>query len=284
MEHSKLKKEHKKPDHWTEVARQIFYNIIQNQKMVLGIFAILLVLGGSFVAWDQFSTKKDLEIQTEYYSVEKAYLKKKEAFDKAEADKKDLAKKETGAITDKDEKKSDTISALASGDLTKDFGPEVEGWNKIINNFPGSKAAAMSALELSQLYVKYNKEEDAVQLLSKVKGQMNSDLLLGAMVFHSYANFLSKKGQCQDALPIWENLEKKKKFGFLVEQAKMGRALCLESLGQVEKAEGLLKDLVAGSAEKSKQGTPKPKSSVQRSAEKILRYLQLKKNMSEAKS
>ena len=217
-----------------------------------------------------------MELQEQYYSIEKTYIKKKESFEKFENEKKDPTKKVSA-------KKDDVKAEAASGDLSKDYGAEVDAWIKLIESHQSSKAGAMAALELSQLYVKYNKVSEAVQILAKVKNQQSSNNLLGALVFHSYANLLANQGQCQEAVGIWENLEKKKNISFLNEPALMGKALCLESMGQVEKAESLLKDLVAGKNSNDKTAQQKSKTLTQKNAEKYLKYLQLKKNLSVTK-
>jgi tetratricopeptide (TPR) repeat protein len=287
------KKELKKADQLTVAGRNAFEQILKNQKMVLAVAIILFLAGAGYVTWDKTSLSKELSIQEEFYSVEKSYLKLKEGFDKAESDQKDktakeaskkeLAKKDTDKAdkTDatKDSKAEGDKLALPSGDLMKDYGSVVEGWNKLIDAHVSSKAAAMAALELSQLYLKYKSPKESLQVLSKVKNQQNSDHFLGAMVFHSYAKLLANQGQCQEAIIVWEGLGKKKNLGFLVEQAQMGRALCLETLGQTEKAEALYKDLAMGKEtpmNPSKAAAPpKGKSQTQKTAEKYLRFMKI---------
>ena len=73
-------------------------------------------------------------------------------------------------------------------------------------------------------------------------------------------------------------------MSFLAEQAQLSRALCLETLGQVEKAKAVLGDLVAGKTTSEKQVQVKPKTQIQRTAENYLRYLKLKKNVGETKT
>lgn len=284
------KEELKKTDQLTAAGRNAFDHIMRNQKIVFSVALVLLLVGGGYVAWDRINFSKEIAVQEEFYAIEKSYLKTKESFDKAEADqkekalaeasKKDQTKKDAAAIADS----KSTPAPLPSGDLTKDYGSTVTGWTKLIDAHPSSKAAAMASLELSQLYLKYKTPKEALSVLSKVKNQQNSDHFLGAMVFHSYAKLLSNQGQCQEAIGIWEGLEKKKKLGFLVEQSQMGRALCLESLGQTEKAEALFKDLVANGdnspmSPSKAAAPPKGKSQTQKSAEKYLRYMKMKKSM-----
>lgn len=284
------KQELKKTDQLTAAGRNAFDQIMRNQKIVLSVAVILFLVGAGYVAWDKVNYSKEVAVQEEFYAIEKGYLKTKESFDKAEAEQKDKALKEAAKKDPKknaaaeETKDASTPLTPPSGDLTKDYGTVVTGWNKLIDAHPGSKAAAMASLELSQLYLKYKAPKEALTVLSKVKNQQNSDHFLGAMVFHSYAKLLADQGQCQDAIGIWEGLEKKKKLGFLVEQSQMGRALCLESLGQNEKAEAVLKDLAADGDNSpmtpaKAAAPPKGKSQTQKTAEKYLRYMKLKKSM-----
>lgn len=272
MSHSISKEELRRPVHLTEVGQNFFIKLMRSQKLVLAVIVGLFSVGVGYVFWEKASLKNEMGLQEQYYAIEKTYLKKKEGFEKAEMNK-------TAPTADKGAKKEEA-PIQASGDLLKDYGVEIEGWNKLIESAPASKAAAMAALELTQIYLKYQKNPEALQVLTKVKNQQNSDSLLGAMVFHAYANLLSNEGRCQDAMGVWEGLEKRKTLSFLVEQARMGRALCLESMGQVEKAEGIFKEIADGGTAVGKGAQPnKSKSQIQQSAEKYLRYLKLKKNM-----
>ncbi len=290
------KAELKKGDQLTVLGQSAFLHLVRNQRVILFAALILLLAGAGYVAWDQVSHSKELSAQEEFYTVEKQYLKLKESFDKAEAEQKDkemkasskkeLAKKDANK---KEELTNEKIENLPSGDMTKDYGAVVEGWNKIIDAHPSSRAAAMAALELSQLYLNYKLPKEALQSLSRVKTRQNSDQLLGAMVFHAYAKLLANQNLCAEAIPVWEGLEKKKKTIFLQEQAQMGRALCLESLGQVEKAEALYKEIAMGQETPmtpSKASSPptKAKSQTQRAAEKYLRYIKMKKGMADSTS
>lgn len=289
------KKELKKADQFTQTGRNVLDQIIQNQKMVLTVIVLVLLSGVGYIAWDKTRLNKEIAAQEEYYSIEKNYLKIKEGFEKAESDAKaELEKKNAASKTNKnakdktaannEEEKAEEQSPKekskpATGDLVKDYGSEVEGWTKLIEAHASSKAAAMAALQLSQLYLKYEKPKEALQILSKTKAQQSSDNLLGAMVFHSYAKLLANQGQCQEAVGVWETLEKKKNLHFLTEQAQLDRALCLESMGQTEKAEGIYKKVAATKNEATKGAGPRQKSPAQKSAEKYLRYLKLKKSM-----
>lgn len=276
MSHTISKDELKRPDQITAAGQMFLAKLLGKQKVILGAAVVLLLLGGGLVLWDQQNLNNELKLQEDFYVTEKAYLKKKEAFDKAEGNK-DIAKLEG-------DKAAAPKPTAASGDLTKDYGSEVEGWSQLIDKHPSSKAAAMAALELSQVYLKYQKTSEATQILAKVKNHQSSDQLLGAMVFHAYANQLATQGQCQEAIGVWETIESKKKMNFLHEQAQMGRALCLETLGQLEKAESVLKDIVAHKPSSEKQVPTQQKSEIQRTAEKYLRYLQIKKNMTATKA
>lgn len=286
MSRSISKDELKKADQFTQVGRSALEQVAKNQKLVIGV-AVALVLGGAgFVALDKVSLNKEMAVQEQYYAIEKNYLKIKEGFEKAEADQKTKAAQKENkdpknkTANSKNEEKAEESAKLATGDLTKDYGSEVDGWTKLIDSHPHSKAAAMSALELSQVYLKYEKPKEALQILAKVKNQQNSDHFLGAMVFHAYAKLLANQNQCQEAIGVWEVMEKKKKLRFLADEAQLGHALCLETLGQTEKAEMIFKDIVAGKNDSStNSATPKPKSAIQKSAEKYLRFLKIKKNM-----
>ena len=161
------KDELRRPDHMTEVGQRFFLKLLQRQKVVLGVIIGLVVTGAAVVAWNKLALNRELTVQEQFYVVEKAYLKKKEAFEKAEVEAKDAAAK--------NDKKVSSVSGLPTGDFSKDYGTELQGWFQLIEANPSSKAAAMAALELSQLHLKYNQPKEAQNLLAKVKDHQNSD-------------------------------------------------------------------------------------------------------------
>ncbi|MEY4616001.1 MAG: hypothetical protein RJB66_961 [Pseudomonadota bacterium] len=272
MTHTISKEELRRPDHMTEVGQRFFVQLVGQRKLVFGVLGLLILIGVGIVAWDKTTTNRELSVQEQYYVAEKAFLKKKEAFDRAEAEAKDPAKK------------ADAAKATPTGDFHKDYEQEVRGLVQLVDSHSNSKAAAMAALELSQIYTKYEMPKEAMQILAKVKGQQSSDDLLGAMVLHSYATLLANQGQCQESVGIWESLEAKKRVSFVSEQAQLGRALCLENLGQVEKAESVLQAIVTNKPTSGKQSQQKPKTQIQQTAENYLRYLKFKKNLNPSKA
>lgn len=285
MSYTLSKDELRKPDYLTALGQRILVEVIKNSKLVIGIVGLILLGGLAYLISNKVTENKELALQEEYYAFEKTYLKKKEAFAKGETEAKSPEQKKKG------EKEDSTVDGVvaqkASGDIVKDYGFEVEGWKKLIAEQPQSKAGAMAALELSNLYISYKNKPEALQVLAKIKPAQKPNSLLGALVFYSYANLLSDQNQCTEAISVWDSLLAKGNPTFAVEASRYGQALCYATLGQSEKAESLLNAILT---EKPKlepgapEGANAPQTPTQMAAKKYLRFLSIKKQMGSAKS
>lgn len=266
---TKISKEDlKSPDQMTKTLRQGFVWTTTHSKMVIGLIVAFIVVGAGASIANYLGEKKEVSQQEKYFLLEKAYSEKKRGFDEA-------ARAEMMAAQAKDKKAAPAFDPAkkASGDMQKDYGAVITGFESFISEAPNTKAAQMAALNLSDIYMTYKKNDEALATLQKVeKGLDNSDMLTG-LVWMQMGNALANKNDCKGAIEKWQNLVSNKALAFSHDEAKLRMGLCFESLNDLAKAEELYTEI----GKKDDQNTTDFAAS--REAQKYLRLLRAKKNL-----
>lgn len=258
----------KSPDQVTQTLRQGFVWTTGHSKMVLMALIAFVVVGAGISLAGYFSEKKEITQQEKYFLIEKAYTEKKRGFEEA-------ARAEIVAAQSKDKKAAPAVDASkkASGDMQKDFGTEIAGFETFINEAPTTKAGQMAALNLSDIFTTYKKYDEALAALEKVeKGLDKKDVLTG-LVLMQMGNILSNKGDCQGAIGKWQTLTQNKALAFAHDEAQLRTGLCYESLNDLTKAE----EVYASIGKKDDASTTD--FAAAREAQKYLRLLKAKKNL-----
>lgn len=258
----------KSPDQMTQTLRKGFVWTTGHSKMVITAILVFVVVGVGVSIASYMGEKKEITQQEKYFLIEKAYLDKKRGFEEA-------ARAELVAAQSKDKKTAPAIDASkkASGDLQKDFGTEIAGFEVFINEAPTTKAGQMAALNLSDIYLSHKKYDEALGSLEKVeKGLDKKDVLTG-LVLMQMGNVLANKGDCQGAIGKWQTLTANKALAFSHDEAKLRMGLCFESMNDLAKAEEIYTEI----GKKEDQNTTD--FAAAREAQKYLRLLKAKKNL-----
>lgn len=253
----------KNPDLMTQELRAGFSWSVNHSKTVFGALGVFIIGGIIYSAMGYFSTKTENQIQEKFYQVEREYLAKKEKFEAAEkpeapapAADKNSKNKAAAATPAKVDKSADK----ASGDLEKDYGFAVKGFQQVIEQAPGSRAARMSALMLSEIFEKYNQKQKGLEGLQKV--QVSSDLLSG-LIQDRMAGFQADQGDCKAAIGSWDKILSRKELSFMAAEVKLKKGLCFETLKDFTQAQAMYTQAKEGDAN----------SAVAKRAEKYLRLL-----------
>lgn len=256
----------KSPDQMTKTLRQGFNWTTAHSNMVMGAIALFVVAGVGYSLYGYFSEKKEMTQQEKYFVLEKNYTDTKRGFDEA-------TRAELMAAQNKDKKAPVPTGKKASGDLQADYGTVITGFEAFIGETPNSKAAQMAALNLSDIYLTYKKNEEALSALQKVEKGLDQDDALTSLVWMQMGNVLANKNDCQGAIQKWESITKVKSLTYAHDEAKLRMGLCFESMNDLEKAEMLYAE-VGG-----KQDPATTNFAASREAQKYLRLLKAKKNL-----
>jgi predicted negative regulator of RcsB-dependent stress response len=239
-----------------------------HSKLLLAALVLFLVTGIGYSIFSSVSANKETQAQGEYFKFEKDYLEKKRGFDEAQ--------RIPNLPPDAKKNPTEPVKAKPTGDLEKDYGPEVAGFQKVLTDFPSSKAAQMAAINLSEIYLDYKNTDGAFQALEKVAPHSKGQDLISAVVATQLGNVLSEKGECKAALDHWQNVLANSNVKFMHDTVRMKSAFCYEKINDTAKAEEMFK--------KVSQNSQDPKSpqmgetGLGKEAEKYLRLLKLKKS------
>jgi hypothetical protein len=264
---TKISKDDLKIDQVTQTMRKSFVWTTDHSKMIVGAIIGFVILGGGFSLWTVWAEKKEVSQQEKYFILEKAYNEKKRGFDEA-------TRAEMMAAAAKDKTKAPPVDATkkATGDLEKDYGTIPADFQAMIDSVPNTKAAQMAALNLSDLYSTYGKNDEALAALDKVSKGLGSSEAISALVWMQAGNLLANKGDCKAAVEKWQHIADSKKLGFAQDEAKLRMGLCFESMNDLAKAEELYTQV-------TKKEEASADFAASREAQKYLRLLKAKKNL-----
>ncbi len=140
------KQELKQTDTFLQEGRKAFFAFARHQGQVGVAIGTIAVIIAGILFFNHNSEKKELELQAQYYKIEKSYLKKKEEIEKAKQAKLDTKKSEKENeinIVETNENSESTIEKYKS---------EVEQFTQLIQANPKTMAASMSALLVTEIY------------------------------------------------------------------------------------------------------------------------------------
>lgn len=266
------KEELKSPDQVTKTLRQGFVWTTAHSKIVIGAIAAFVVIGAGASLASYFTEKKEISQQEKYYLIEKSYNEKKRGFEEAARAELNQANQALQAKKDKKEVPAFDPSKKATGDIQKDYGTIVSGFESFISESPKTKAAQMAALNLSDIYLSYKKNDEALGVLQKVEKSLDKDSVLSGLVWMQIGNILADKADCKGAVEQWQNITKNKDLAFAHDEAKLRMGLCFESMNELAKAEELYSEI-------SKKDGNTTDFAAAKEAQKYLRLLKVKKNL-----
>lgn len=262
------KEEVKSPDQVTQTLKKGFVWTTSHSKIVLGGLAGFLLLGAAVSGLNYLSESKERTQQEKYYILEKNYLDKKRGFEEfQQAELMRANSKDPKSVPELDNSKKPT------GDLEKDYGSILSGFESFINQYPKGHSAQMAALNLGEIYASHKKFDEALSALQKVESSLDKNDMISALVWMQMGNLFANKKDCKTAIEKWQNLVNSKALAFSHGEAKLRMGLCYESMNEVAKAEALLTEI--STSTDGQTGNPE----ISREAKKYLRILKAQKNL-----
>lgn len=246
-------KELKSKDEFQKQLTISFDWVVAHKALVIFALGIFLLSGLGYVIYSKTKLETEMKIQEKYFVIEKSYLEQRQKFDeaereqKAEQDKKNdkNAKKETKNAA---EDKNKSAKVLASGDLEKDYGTVVKDFNDLAMAQPGSIAGKMASLMLADIYTDYNKNEEALAILSKT-AVAQPKTLMELLIAKKQSSLMLSVGKFSEAEKELQKLVANKSYPFLTSQFKLLLGLAFEGLKQWDKAEAQFQEIISKGSE-----------------------------------
>lgn len=212
-----FQKELKKGFEWTT----------QHTRIVTVVLTALFVIVAAFSIKNYIDTKNEMTAETAYFPLEKDFLKKQAEYQ--------------AAAEPTPNKKDATPATKATGDFTKDYGPQAAALEQFISQYPNSNAAQIAALNLSAVQNEYQQFDAAQKTLEKVKS--DSATLLSALVASELGNSKANHNDCAGAIDTWNKVLSNSKAAFMADTIHLKQALCYEAMKNPEKARSLYADV-----------------------------------------
>jgi hypothetical protein len=223
-----------------------FSTFLEKQwKLIAGIFVVVVIGGMAIAVMGYQKTKKEKTAQESYFLTEKKFLEAKE------------------------KKNAPPVAKEAAKEAPVDLSVFKKDFEKVIEDFPGSKAAQMSAVYLSDILVTEKNFDQALTTLKNVETKDTG--LINTLVQQQIASLLADQDKCSDAVQVWQKIIDRKEASFIHNDTKIQQALCYKKMNDTKRAEEILTNL----ANQKTEGFETSSSS--KEAEKYLRLIQFKK-------
>ncbi len=224
-------------------------------KKLLILFAVVIMTMSAWLYKQSVDRQNELLAFNDLYSVTKVYEERKTDFDQA---------KEASEQKDKKDTPVQTPKALASGDITKDYGDIIEKLQKFIEQNPGKNAVGEAALILSEIYAEYKMPDKGAATIESVLKNFESKNILLSVLQMRGGDLYALSNQCEKAVSLWELVAQSESF--IKDQAQLKLGVCLEQIGKIDEAKKWFEKLSSQS----------PNSTEGFSAKRYLRFLEFK--------
>gem|GEM_PF-4732269 len=253
---------------------QISETVEKYWKPFLVVVGLGLVVASVMVFMQRADSDKEAMAFSKLFVITEKYQAKKADFEAgaAQAAKKANPKK---SESDKEEEKpseDESPKPVASGDLEKDYGQIVADLEAFVKNNPGRQATGEATLLLAGIYQDHDKNQQAVDVLSKTLSGWKGQNLITSIMKMKTGDLWSQIGDCTKALGFWTPLTGGN--GFLKSEATLKVGLCHQKLGQSSQAKEWFQKLTSTD----------PESPSGLSAKKFLRFLQFQEKLPPAAS
>jgi len=230
--------------HWLE----------DNAKLVFAIITVAILAGLVYSVWTVIEKHQEKAAQEAYYSAEAPFAKKRDAFEKT--------KFKAFMPPDQNDK---TPGEVATGDLAKDYAIVLPPMEKVAKDYAGTAGGSQAAILVAQTYLEYKNPDKAIEFAQIPATKLSKNNTLAVLGKMLWGSALSAKGDCQQALTVWQQILDTKSADYLANDVNLRMGTCLEKMGQSDRA--------AEAYRNASKGADSPAS---QSAKALLRDLELK--------
>lgn len=257
---SKIDKEMlKNPDVFISTSDHIFNYIEHHFKTAVAIVGIAVVASLAYVGYNYMQAAKEQRAAEALYQPEAA-LKK------AESDVREQRAKAVQALAGGKAEKPAKVEAMQPPDYAKDFAPHVEQLKEKLRSYGDTKAALVSALNLSYFLHQQKQFPQALEVLDlpKYKPAQN-ELLNGFWLMHKGVTLLENQ-KVDGAMEAYQSVLKIEALKPFHPEALLKLGVCYELKGDAAKAREMYEKL----------SHEYPRTEASQSAQQYLRLLDLK--------
>ncbi len=216
------KEELRTPDAFHKTMEQGYSFTTRYGKQLSALVIIGLVIAIGAVVMNFLKERKENSAVQALYQPQSEYKRLQDQYQQAKAPVEPTAPKA-------DPKAPKPVAA--TGDLQKDYGTVIRGFEAVIKDHSGTVAAGQAAVYLASIYQEYGKLDEAKAVLEKPLKDLSNDTLIYSVANMVYGNILASQDNCKDAVTIFERVK-----NFLSVDAAVKAGVCYEKLGQLDQA------------------------------------------------
>ncbi len=213
------KEELRSPDAFVKTMEQGYSFTTRYGKSIAALFIVGLVVAVGVVVTNFLKERKENAAVQALYQPQSEYKKLQDQYQQAKAP----ADVKTDLKTPK--------PVAATGDLQKDYGTVIPGFESVIKEHSGTVAAGQAAVYLASIYQEHGKLDEAKAVLEKPLKDLSKDTLIYSVANMVYGNILASQDNCKDAVASFERVK-----NFLSVDASVKAGVCYEKLGQLDRA------------------------------------------------
>lgn len=251
----------KQPDTFISASDRALKFIEQNSKLFITLFVVVATGGVGYTAYNHYSSSKEMKAAEHLYKVE-AQLKKAETQVRDERAKK--MQELTGLLVkSKDSKRPEELRPV---DFAKDFAPIVTSLKAALKDQAGTRAAMVSALNLSYFLVQQKQFQEALEVMKTPGATLAAGDLLGGFWRMHYGLVLLENNQADEALRLYDEVLGTSALKPFHSEALLKTGIANEIKGDAAKARDIYEKL----------GRDFPNTEASSSAAQYLRLMELK--------
>lgn len=248
------KEELRSPDAFVKTMEQGYSFTTKYGKAIASVVIILLLVAVGLVVSGMLQDRRETKAVQALYTPQSQYKKLQDQFQAAKA-----------PVDPKADPKA-AKPAAATGDLQKDYGSVIPGFESVIKEHSGTVAAGQAAVYLATIYQEHGKLDEAKATLEQPLKDLKSGTLIYSVANMVYGNILASQDNCKDAVATFEKVK-----NFLSVDASVKAGVCYEKLGQLDQA-----------AEMYRKASTESESSSSLAAKGYLRALEQKRQAGQA--
>lgn len=239
------KEEIKGPDSFLKTMGTVYKSLQKYQRQIMLGVTVLVVAAVAVVGWQYFEHSREKEAQEKLYFATKKYEELQKKLDPLPV---------AGAAGQnknaKGKENSNPEPTKVTSDPQKDYGPVIDELHAVIDKYPRSHAAILSAVTLANLYTENQNWEAAISSLNLIPDLNKKSGLVAGLALLSLGNVYANKGDCDSAIGTWESLVKRDDMKYFESETWLRQGQCYQKIGESEKARELYKRVQSNNAGK----------------------------------
>ena len=200
-------------DTFQKTSRLWIQHFYEHRTPLVIAFALFLIGGGGLSFYQYYQGQTEMKAQSQLYQT--------------------VAKWNALTVSSDDPQAVATQPGIL---MQKDYEELAYGYQRVMDEYKGSKGAVLAALHLSHLQITQGRLKEALESMQQVEPVLNTEGLIDGMAQMVLAHLYESNQQCEKAVRIWDQVIDASHLSFFHAEALLKQGLCFEGTQQTDKA------------------------------------------------